>query len=203
MKITIIGAGNVGRTLGAAAQRAGHRVTYLVRDTTGARALTATGASITPGPVERDSDLVMLATPADANADALRAAGDLTGMVLVDCTNPLKPELLLSVGFTDSGGEQTARLARGARVVKAFNTIGYPVMASPTLGGRKAFLPVVGDDAHAKARVIDFAKQIGFDAVDAGPLIKARLTEPFAALWISLAYDRGFGPDFAFSLIRR
>lgn len=203
MKITIIGAGNVGRTLGAAAQRHGHAVTYLVRDPKGSGELTATGATVTKGPVPRDADLVLLATPAAANAAALTAAGDLTGLVLVDCTNPLAPDLSLAVGYTDSGGEQTARLARGARVVKAFNTIGFPVMAAPVIDGRGAFLPVVGDDADAKARVIGFARGLGFDAVDAGPLAAARLTEPFAALWISLAFQAGYGPDFAFAVVTR
>jgi hypothetical protein len=44
---------------------------------------------------------------------------------------------------------------------------------------------------------------LGFDGVDAGPLMAARYLEPFAMTWIHLAYRQGFGRKFAFSIIRR
>jgi predicted dinucleotide-binding enzyme len=122
--------------------------------------------------------------------------------VLIDATNPIGAGFTLVAGLTTSGAEQVAGWASGARVVKAFNTIGYGVMAAPVLNGQAAFLPVVGDDDEAKAVAIRLAQDLGFDAHDLGPLASARYTEPFAMLWITLAMQPGFGRGFAFSLIR-
>jgi hypothetical protein len=201
MKIAVIGAGNVGRALGSGWRRAGHDVVYVVRDVAKA---TAEGLEqVVAGPVPPGADVVVLATPWDAVESAIRSAGNLTGKVLIDATNPLGPGLSLVVGHTDSGGETIARLAPGARTVKAFNTIGFNIMADPALGDRRAFLPVCGDDAAAKQVVLELGSTLGFDAVDFGPLANARLTEPFAALWITLAYPIGIGREFAFALVRR
>ena len=59
------------------------------------------------------------------------------------------------------------------------------------------------DDADAKGAVHTLATDLGFDAQDAGPFTQARLLEPFALLWISLAFTRGYGREFAFQIIRR
>jgi predicted dinucleotide-binding enzyme len=204
MNITIIGAGNVGSTLGQGWISAGHRLTDLVRDPHGPRsaALAAQGAQLATPPLAPDCEVVVLATPWAASEQALAWAGDLAGRVLIDATNPIGAGFTLVAGLTTSGAEQVAGWASGARVVKAFNTIGYGVMAAPVLNGQAAFLPVVGDDGEAKAVAIRLAQDLGFDAHDLGPLASARYTEPFAMLWITLAMQPGFGRGFAFSLIR-
>jgi predicted dinucleotide-binding enzyme len=60
-----------------------------------------------------------------------------------------------------------------------------------------------GDDPQANRVVAGLAKDLGFDAVDAGGLRMARLLEPLAMLWINLAYAQGMGPDIAFRLMTR
>jgi predicted dinucleotide-binding enzyme len=64
-----------------------------------------------------------------------------------------------------------------------------------------------GNDASAKRATHDLATALGFDAVDAGNLVQARLLEQLAVLWISLAYGAGGAPalgrEFAFRLVRR
>ena len=109
----------------------------------------------------------------------------------------------LTVGPGDSAGEQVQRWAKGARVVKAFNTVGFNIMANPNLEGRRAVMYLAGDDPEACKRVIELAEEIGFEALEAGNLQGARLLEPFALLWIASAYKFGFGRDFAFSVIRK
>ena len=47
------------------------------------------------------------------------------------------------------------------------------------------------------------AGDVGFDAVDCGPLSAARFLEPFAMTWIHLAFKQGMGRQFAFALLRR
>jgi 8-hydroxy-5-deazaflavin:NADPH oxidoreductase len=110
----------------------------------------------------------------------------------------------LAVGFTTSGAEQLQKKLPGARVVKAFNTIFAQNMSSGKLKGTPLFLPVAGDDAGAKQAVLQLAKDIGFDAVDAGPLANARLLEPLGFLNIQLGYvvNKGLGAAMGFSLVR-
>jgi hypothetical protein len=150
------------------------------------------------------TEVVVLATPWPAARDALTAAGSLPGKVLVDATNPLQPDLSgLVIGHTTSAGEQVAAWVPGAKVVKAFNTIGAQHMTNPRFGDQRASMFLCGDDAAAKQVVAGLATVLGFEPVDAGPLKQARLLEPLALLWISMALAYGQGPDIAFRLVRK
>jgi predicted dinucleotide-binding enzyme len=210
MRIGIIGTGNVGTAVGRRWAAAGYDVMFGARDAaspTVASLVAATGGKARAGSVAeaaRFGEVVVLATPFDATEAAIRAAGDLAGKVVIDCTNPLKPDLSgLSVGHTASGAEAVARWARGARVVKALNTTGAGNMADPLYGGERATMFVCGDDAAAKATAGALVTALGFEVVDTGRLAQARLLEPLALLWISLAYQGGLGPNIAFRLMRR
>ena len=122
----------------------------------------------------------------------------------MDCTNPLKSDLSsLLIGHTTSAGEEVAKWAPGARVVKAFNTTGAPNMTNPKFGGARAAMFIAGDDAPAKATVKQLGEDVGFEMIDVGALAQARLLEPLAMLWIHLAFKQGLGRDFAFGLLRR
>jgi predicted dinucleotide-binding enzyme len=209
MRIAVIGAGNVGGTLGRRWAALGHEVAFGVRGAPddelraiidGARGK----ARAAPVPeAARDVEVVALATPWAAVPDALAAAGPLAGKVVLDCTNPIKPGLALDVGPAgESGAERVAALANGARVVKVFNTTGFENMADPVYGGEPTLMLYAGDDADAKAVAKQLATELGFDAVDAGPLARARLLEPFALVWITLAVG-GLGREIAFRLVRR
>ncbi len=209
MKIAIIGAGNVGGTLGKRWARLGHEVVFGVRQPHGEKAQAAVAAA---GPGARAAgvaeaaaagEVVVLATPWGATRSAIDAAGGLAGKIVVDATNPLAGLEGLALGHTTSGGEQVAEWAPEARVVKAFNTTGSNNMESADYAGRKVVMPICGDDAEAKAAVLQLAEEVGFEAVDAGGLKSARLLEPMAMLWIHLAYAQGFGREFGWSIVRR
>jgi 8-hydroxy-5-deazaflavin:NADPH oxidoreductase len=192
MRITIVGAGNVGKTLGDGWAKK-HEVRYLRRDTSSAER----------GSLVSGSDAVVLATPAKQTRAAIEGL-PLAGKIVIDCTNPLKDDLSgLEFGHDTSQAEQVASWAPGARVVKAFNTVGFGIMANPVFGDRRAMMMVAGDDAAAKQTAISLASELGFDALDAGPLGAARLIEPLAMLWISLAIRGELGRDFAFAVLRR
>jgi len=109
----------------------------------------------------------------------------------------------MALGATTSGGEQVAGWARGAKVVKAFNTVGANIMENESFAGDRPVLFYCGEDAAAKKTVRQLVEEIGFDALDAGPLKQARVLEPFALLWISLAVQQGWGREFAFKVLRR
>jgi|SRR5581483_9546981 len=209
MNIGIIGSGSVGGTLGSRWARNGHTVTFGTRkpESDEMRQLVdrAGGAARAASQAEAaQSDVLLLATPWEATREIVESLGDLTGKIVIDAVNPLLPRLAgLAVGTTTSAAEQVAQWARGAKVVKAFNTVGFNIMESPDFGGERPALFYCGDDAAAKQTVKGLVDELGFDALDAGPLTQARLLEPFAMLWISLAYGAGFGREIAFRLLRR
>jgi predicted dinucleotide-binding enzyme len=210
MKIGIIGAGNVGAALGARWSSTGHEVMFGVRDLNGERvqsAIAAADGKPTAGSVAEAAafgDLVVLATPFDGTEDAIGAAGDLSGKIVMDASNPLKADTPgLQIGFSESAGERVAAAASGARVVKAFNTTGSGNMADPAYSDGAPTMFICGDDEEAKSTIMGLAEEIGFDPVDAGGIQSSRFLEPLAMLWISLAYGLGNGPNIAFRLMRR
>jgi len=210
MKIGIIGSGNVGGVLGSRWAQNGHEVTFSTRDpqSDAMKQLAAkagpTAHAATLAETVASNDILLLATPWPATKDILSKAGDLTGKTLIDATNPFLPQLTgLEIGTTTSGAELVAQWSASAKVVKAFNTIGNNIMADPNINGHAALLLYCGDDEDAKKTVRTLASELGFDAEDAGPLTQARLLEPMALLWVSLAFTRGYGREFAFKVIRR
>jgi predicted dinucleotide-binding enzyme len=185
-----LGAGNVGGALGRALARCGHEIVFGVRDTGGDK-VTALLQSI-----ERDSghasasgiaeavhaaEIVALTVPWPAANDVLLGISDWSGKIVIDATN--------RIGQPDGGtsaAEEVERLARGAKVVKAFNTIGAEHLENPAFGGERASMFICGDDDGAKRVVGGLAEELGFEVVDAGPLAQARLLESLR-LWVSLA----------------
>lgn len=201
VKIAIIGAGNVGRALGRA-WRTDHDITYGVRSPNDPKYADLGAPATTNDAAVAGSDVVVLCTPWQGAEAALKACGDLTGKVLIDCVNPLTPDFsALEIGHTTSGAEQVAAWAPGARVCKAMNQIGAPMMDHPQLPSAPVMF-VCGDDDAAKQVTADLVTQLGFEAVDAGDLTLARLLEPFALVWIHLALRRGFGTNWGFGLLR-
>ncbi|MBV8753780.1 MAG: NADPH-dependent F420 reductase [Hyphomicrobiales bacterium] len=206
MNIVIVGAGNVGRALAGGWLKAGHKVTLALREPAGSKAsdLKAKGfAVVAPKDAAAGADVIVLAVPWPALAATVKSLGSLDGKIVVDATNPLAPDMSLATGHSDSAGETVARLAPGARVVKAFNTTGANNMADSGYGGGKLMMLAAGDDAQAKAAVMSLAKDLGFEPVDAGPLAMSRHLEPMAMVWIKLAYAQQMGREFGFALLRR
>ena len=210
MRIGILGAGNVGGTLGRGWAGKGHDVFFGVprpEDGKTQDLIRGIGPKARAGTV-RDAaafaEVVVLATPFQATEEAIQEAGDLTGKVVVDCTNPLTTDFSrLTIGHTTSGLEQVIRWAKGAKVFKAFNQTGFGNMANPVLEGCRAIMFVCGDDEASKPTVLRLVSDIGFEALDAGDSTAARLLEPFGMLWIHLANARNMGRDWAFGVLRR
>jgi hypothetical protein len=205
--IAIIGAGQVGRSLGLAWRNRGCTVWFGVRNPSDRKHADLAPNLATTREAATRADVVVLATPWTATQAAITDAGDLDGKIVLDCTNPLAftaaEGLHLALGFETSGGEQVAGWARGAKVFKTLNQTGAENMASAREFGSPPVMFVAGDDEDAKPRVLGLVGDLGFEALDAGPLRSARLLEPFAMLWIDQALVRGSGRDFAFAITRR
>src|ERR1700687_3431637 len=152
MKIGIIGSGHVGGTLGTRWAKTGHQVTFGSRDP-GApdmkQLLAHAGSNAHAATLQdaaKSGDVLLLSTPWPATKEVVQALGDLTGKVLIDATNPLLPDLsALALGTPTSAAEQVASWARGAKVVKAFNTVGSNIMENPAFGADKPVLFFCGD----------------------------------------------------------
>lgn len=207
MKIAIIGAGNVGSTLGLGWARRGHQVAFGVRDTSDPRVQSLLKGKgdikvAVNSEAAQAAEVIVVCTPWNTAREAIESCGDLQGKILIDCTNPLKPDLSgLTPGFDTSAAEQVAKWAKGAQVFKAMNQIGSNQMDSPSFKQGAPVMFVCGD-GDKKVSVLSLAKDLGFDAVDAGGLPIARLLEPLAMLWIHLAYGQGLGTDIGFALLR-
>ena len=190
-KVGIIGDGNVGSALARGLKRAGQDVRTVGNDKAAIRDTAAW------------AELVFLAVPFVAIDDVVKeVSGAVEGKTLIDVTNAIDANMSLAVGFSTSGAEELQRKLPKARVVKAFNTVFAQHMDTGRLGDQRLTAFVAADDAEAKKRVLELAGEIGFDAVDAGPLKNARLIEPFAYLNIQLGYVLGMGTQIGFKLLR-
>jgi predicted dinucleotide-binding enzyme len=135
-------------------------------------------------------EVLVLATLWSGTQSAIELAGpaNFEAKVVVDTTNPLDfsrgmpPSL--SIGWSDSAGEQVQRWLPGARVVKAFNTIGNAHMVDPQFPGGPPDNFIAGNDAEAKKVVTSISKDFGLGVIDCGGIDGARLTEPMCILWV-------------------
>ena len=190
-RIGIIGNGNVGSALARGLERGG----YAVR-----------AADSEPGRVKETgewAEVVIVAVPYGAVDDVIRELGSsIQGKTLVDVTNALTEDMQLASGCTTSGAEDLQHIARGARVVKAFNTQFAGHMDTGQLGGQPLTVFAASDDAQAKQQVMEMAKGIGFTPIDAGPLRNARLLEPQGYFNIQLGYVLGLGTNIGLQLVR-
>jgi predicted dinucleotide-binding enzyme len=211
MRVGILGSGLMGTKLGTIFARAGHEVVFSYARSREKLAELArdAGPNARAGTLEeaaRDADVVFLAVHWLRFADMLGQAGSLSGKVLVTCSLPMNEDNTdLVVAHTSSGAEELARMVPRARVVAAFQTVPsevlFGVFAARDHAPRPSLL-YCGDDAAAKELAARLVREVGFDAVDAGPLRIARYTEPFALLVAQLAYEGADGPELAYRFER-
>lgn len=209
MKITVIGAGNMGSAFVKQLTLAGHQVKLTARDGAKAAQVAAahSGASaVATAGSAADADAVVLATGYADAVQALQTVGDLNGKVVIDITNPLTADYMgLTIGHSTSSAEQIAQAVPGAEVVKAFNTLFAQVLGDGADfgNGQKASVFVASDSVRAKQVATTLAQSMGFEVVDAGGLKNARYLEPLAGLNIYLGYGAGLGTGIAPTWIRK
>ena len=208
MKIGIIGAGNVGTAIGKLLTAKGHKVflSFSKAAEDLAKAAGVVGGGAQSGSVADAiafADVVVLATPYSATADALKQAGSpKPKKILWDCTNALTADYNgLAIGHTTSAAEEVLKLAPWARVVKGIPPSAYLMASSVrTLENRKVSVFLCSDDADARNVVRSLVTDIDADPVDAGPLKNARYAEPAGYLIVQL-YMLGMGGRVGFSLL--
>ncbi len=182
MKIGVIGAGKIGGTVGTLWVKAGHEVLFSSRHPEQLQDLVnglgPRARAGTPREAARFGDAVLLAVPYRAYPELGRElAPDLAGKVVLDAGNAVAArdgEELAREARENGIGFTSAKYFPGTRLVRAFNTLGYGVLAGNAHreGGRIA-IPLAGDDRQALEVASRLVRDAGFDPVVVGPLASA------------------------------
>jgi Predicted dinucleotide-binding enzymes len=201
MKVSVIGAGNMGSGFVKQFAQAGHTVLVTAIDGEKAAAVAkAHGATAVDAKTAASADLIVLATAAGDAVTALQSLGDISGKTVIDITNPLTADYMgLTIGHSTSSAEEIVKAVPGIKLVKAFNTVFAQVLAGGAKlpSGEQVQVFVASDDAAAKASVTSVAADMGFKVVDAGGLKNARYLEAVAGFNIYLGYGAGLGTAIA------
>jgi predicted dinucleotide-binding enzyme len=198
MQITIVGTGNMARGIATRALAGGNDVTLVGTDRAKAEELAGDlGGSARAGD-RVDGEVVVFAVPYAAAGDVVaQHAGDLSGKVIVDITNPvdLNNFTPLKVEAGSAAQEIAGAAPQGAKVVKAFNTTFAGTLVEGKVAGEPLDVFIAGDDEDAKATVRQLVEGGGLRAVDAGPLARAHELEALGYLHMALQQplDTGFG----------
>jgi 8-hydroxy-5-deazaflavin:NADPH oxidoreductase len=193
MKITIIGAGNMGRAIGTRAGAGGHEVEIVDRDAAEAQKLAEevgeSATALEPG-APFGGEVVVLAVYYPGIKDAAREYADqLAGKVVVDITNPVNTETWDSLATppgTSSAEEVQQLVPEGTAVVKAFNTTFATTLAAGEVAGQQLDVLIAGDGDEAKQKVSQLVSDAGLRPIDVGPLRRAEQLEHLGLLHISL-----------------
>ena len=185
--VSIIGTGNMGQAIASVAGKGGHTV-QLLGQSDSATAVTG--------------DIVVLAVPYPAVSAVIAERGEtLAGKIVVDITNPLNFETFdsLTVPADSSATAEIAEALPASRVLKAFNTTFAATLAAGSVGSLPTTVLIAGDDVDAKSTLAGVVASGGLNAIDAGPLKRARELEGIGFLQITLAasekiaWTGGFG----------
>jgi predicted dinucleotide-binding enzyme len=168
MRIGIIGAGHIGGNIARRLALADHEVIVsFARDQAGLAALAAEiGGTVAEPSDAANADVVVLAVPWGVIDDALRAAGQLDGRIVIDTTNQFGRDGALNLGGRTAARVNAERMA-GARYTKSFNTLTAAFQAAANRAEPERVVQwIAGDDGEAKAVTASLVSDAGYVPVD-------------------------------------
>ena len=191
--IAVIGTGMMGSSLGPRLAAVGHRVIYGSRSPQSSRvqALVADSGANASAASQADAaaagEIVIIAVPWTAVETVVKSLrSELVGKLVIDVTNAQRlnaDDGLPEMAVATSAGELVQDWLPEAKVVKAFNTVGFHVVAEPDRAQGPVTVPVASDHQQAKARVMEIVRQLGFEVLDAGTMRMARALETLSVLY--------------------
>ena len=207
MKVTIVGAGNMGRGIGTRTIAGGHQVEIIDRDPAEAQKLAGelgdAATALGPG-ASFGGEVVVFALYYPGNKDAVQQyADEISGKVVVDVSNPVDTNTWdrLATPPGRSAAEEIQDLVpQETPVVKAFNTTFAGTLAEGTVDGQQLDVLLASDDASAKQKVAQLVSDAGLRPVDVGPLSRAQQLEHLGFLHIALQEPLGLGYGSAVKL---
>jgi predicted dinucleotide-binding enzyme len=186
LKIGIVGSGRMGGTIGGLWVKAGHEVMFSSLDLDNDKALAASlgrnARAGTPREAAAFGDVLVIAVPYSALPQIGRDLADLIkGKVVLDTCNPVpgRDGEIATWAREKGAGLASAELLPGARLVRAFNAIGYAKLPeAANRQGERTGIPMAGDDANAVAVASSLVREIGFEPVVIGPLAMGKYLIP-------------------------
>ncbi len=201
MDVAVIGAGVIGRTLATRFAQAGHAVTFGARnpDDADLRGFAdGIGAAVSGITDAVDgASVVVLALPGEAVADAVAGFGEHIGdRIVIDASNNVGAASLNSFAAI-------AQAAPGARVFRAFNSLGWENFADSRYGDVDGDMLFCGPDGAPRATVEELIGATGLGPIWVGDADKVALVDNFVGLWFTLAFERGYGRGVGFKILTR
>jgi 8-hydroxy-5-deazaflavin:NADPH oxidoreductase len=208
MKVTIVGAGNMGRGIGTRVVAGGHQVEIVDRDPAEAQQLAedlgGSATALDPG-APFGGEVVVFAVYYPGIKDAVQQYADqLAGKVVVDITNPVIPRLGTASPRRRAAPppEEIQQLVpQGAVVVKAFNTTFAGTLVAGEVSGQQLDVLIAGDDDNAKQKVSQLVSDGGLRPIDVGLLHRAQQLEQLGFLHMSLQQTLGLNFGSAVKLL--
>jgi 8-hydroxy-5-deazaflavin:NADPH oxidoreductase len=200
MKIAILGAGNIGGTLGGKWVQAGHQVLFGVRDLQSAKTISALeqapGAKATDvSSAIRYSEVVLFSVPWKTVPEVAQAnAESLNGKLLIDATNNFAGSVINNlIALRDA--------APDARIYRAFNSLGWEVFANPVINGHTVDMFYSGPDGETRDSIHKLIEETGVNPIWVGENDRIHLVDNMGALWVNMVFQRGWKRRSAFKSI--
>lgn len=211
MKIAFLGYGNVGAPLAHHLQKLGHDVTLAAHDPSSdhvkkALALNPNLKVASMKDAVKSAEVVFLATPFPTIQSVLEGLkNELKGKILIDCTNPIGPNLTHALGSKESATDIIQKLLPHTKVVKAFNIYGFKNFEDNSFPAFnvKPVMMFCGDDKAAKETVGKLIAELGWEPLDIGGIKQALHLEHLCLLWVSMVFENGRSPHTVWAMLTR
>jgi predicted dinucleotide-binding enzyme len=204
IKIVVLGAGNIGGTLGRKWVAAGHQVVFGVNNPNGEKAsrlrselgdravIHTTAEALATNP-----DVVVLAIPGTAMNGTIEQYGrQLDGKIIFDTANKMGSSVHNSFAALQQHAPHSP-------IYRAFNSLGWENFANPVFDGTPADLFYCGTDGAARATAEQLISDIGVRPVYLGGVEQVGVIDSLLGLWIALAMGQGKGRNLAFKVLTR
>ena len=203
MKITVIGAGNIGGTMGKKWAAAGHDVVFGVRDVSSPKVaallqeMSGNGRADTIPSALAFGEVILIAIPYDAVTAVVTIHADaLADKIIIDATNKFGAPVVNNL-------ETIRQAVPTARLFRAFNSLGWEIFANPQFDGVQVDHFYCGMDGEKRPLVEQLIADIGVRPVWVGDLETAPVVDALGTLWVTLAFQRGWGRNITFKMIER
>ncbi|MEJ2302679.1 MAG: NAD(P)-binding domain-containing protein [Anaerolineales bacterium] len=202
MKIGVIGAGNIGGTIGKKWAEQGHEVIFGLRDPSSPKyqelleAIDGEARTATIAEAVEQAEAILFAIPSSAMEETAAILGNkLDGKIILDATNKFSQAVANSLATLQKHAPQ-------AKLFRAFNYLGWENFAEPFIGDTQADLFYCGNAGEAQHIVEKLISDVGIRPVYLGDLDQAPVLDALLRLWVTLAVQQGKGRHLAFKMLK-
>jgi 8-hydroxy-5-deazaflavin:NADPH oxidoreductase len=203
MKIAVLGAGNIGGTLGTKWAKGGHTVQFGVRDSNKPevqKLVKSLGAKASASSISHAIDfgeVVVFAIPGAAMNETITSnAKALDSKIIIDTANKITSPVMNSLATFNVQTPQ-------AKYYRAFNILGWENFENPMYGNTPADLFYCGPDGESRKQMEVLIEDVGLRPIYLGGPDQASLVDSVLSLWFTLAVKQKMGRNFAFKVMTR